>query len=126
MIAIEAEIKESIKNLVGDPTNQGAESTLRKLEMERNDILRQEEEQWRLRSKALWLAIGDSNTKYFHNLASHNRVKKHIWDIKAINGELKNDRETLKQEALHYYNFFYKATAGPNIAEKCKLIDYYP
>jgi hypothetical protein len=48
MIELEVDIKEIINLLAGDPTNQGAESSLRHLEMERNNILRQEEDQWRL------------------------------------------------------------------------------
>jgi hypothetical protein len=88
MIAIEADIKDLIKYLVGDPSNQGAELSLWQLELERNGILRREEEQWHLRSRALWLASGDNNTKYFHNFASHNRVRKHIWEIKGGNDDL--------------------------------------
>jgi hypothetical protein len=126
MLAMEEEIKEIIKNLVGDPTNQGTEATCRQLETERNDILRQEEEQWRLHRRALWLASGDSNTKYFHNLAPHNRVKNHIWDIKGINGDLENDQVSLKKEAILYYKKIYKASFGPNTVEQCKLIEYYP
>jgi hypothetical protein len=109
MIAMEADIKELIKLLAGDPSNQGAESSLRQLELERNKILRQEEDQWQLRSRALWLASGDNNTKYFHNFANHNRVRKHIWEIKGDNDDLVNDSDSLKKEAVLHFKNFYKA-----------------
>jgi hypothetical protein len=51
------------------------------LESNRADILREQENAWRLRSRATWLKSGDSNTKYFHKLATYNRSKKSIWSI---------------------------------------------
>jgi hypothetical protein len=56
---IEVDIKDIIKYLSGDPTNEGAMVSLRQLEFERNEILRKEEEQWCLRSRALWLFNGE-------------------------------------------------------------------
>jgi len=79
-----------------------------------------------LRSRALWLASGDTNTKYFHNFASHNRVKKYIWDIKGENGETVNDHALIKKEVATYFNNFYKAPNNLNTIEQCKLIDYFP
>jgi hypothetical protein len=62
-------------------------------------FLRAEEEQWRLRSRALWMSSGDKNTKYFHKLASFNRIRKHIWEIKRENGDLLTGQENIKEEA---------------------------
>ena len=45
------------------------------MELERNNILKGAEEQWRLRNRAIWMASGDNNTKYFHNFSSHRRTK---------------------------------------------------
>jgi hypothetical protein len=44
MVSLESDIKESIKTLVGDPTNQETKLSLRQLELERNGILRRDEE----------------------------------------------------------------------------------
>jgi len=47
------------------------ESTRQKvLESLRNATLRSEENAWRLRSRATWLKSSDSNSKFFHNVAS--------------------------------------------------------
>jgi hypothetical protein len=83
---------------------------LRCLEIERNELLRFEEEQWRLRSRALWLEGGDRNTKYFHKIASHNRVKKHIWEINRDDGDIVVDQQGIKDEAVHYFKQFYRAS----------------
>lgn len=42
----------------------------------RTQILKEREESWRLRSRAIWLTAGDDNTKFYHNFAN---------DRKAIN-----------------------------------------
>jgi len=66
---------------------------------------------------ALWLAIGDNNTKYFHKFANHNRVRKHIWEIKGDNDDLVNDSDSLKKEAVLHLKNFYKASTCPNLDE---------
>jgi hypothetical protein len=108
LLELEAEIKAVLLSPFEDQTNQGTESLLRKLELERNKILQQEEDHWRLRSRALWLASGDKNTKYFHNLASHNRAKKFIWDIKGVDGAGVIDQDSLKKEVVYISRTFTK------------------
>jgi hypothetical protein len=79
-----------------------------------------------LRSRALWLASGDNNTTFFHNLANHNRVRKHIWEIKGDNGEPVNNSDAIKSEAVNHFKTFYKASTCTNVEEQCNLIDHYP
>jgi hypothetical protein len=73
-------------NLVEDSTNQRAKLYLQMLESKRNKLLRDDEETWRLRNRVIWVKSGDNNTKYFHNVVSHNRNKKHVCEIMDGNG----------------------------------------
>jgi hypothetical protein len=126
LLNLEADIKETILRMVGDPNNLEEGKILRQLELERNLILRGIEEQWRLRSRATWLESGDNNTKFFHNYASHSRNQKHIWEIIGGNGVKINDQDLLKQEAVHYFQNFYKAPTVQNTTDQCKIIDMFP
>jgi hypothetical protein len=126
MLSIEAEIKKISDILSIDFNDLGAKDTLSSLETERNEILRKEEQHWQMRSRALWMAGGDRNTKFFHKIASQNRVKKHIWEIEKEDGALVKDQLGIKNEVVHYLSSFYRASSTVNIEEQCKLIDLFP
>jgi hypothetical protein len=119
LLELDVDIKVFINLLTSDTLNQVAESSLRRLEVERNALLLQEENKWRLRSRATWLASGDCNTKFFHNFASHNQSQKIIWDIKGEDGDPVNEDSLLKKEVVTYYKNFYKESICHNTAEQC-------
>jgi hypothetical protein len=79
LLSLEYAIKETIIDLVVNPSNLENELSLRQMEGVRNNILKEVEDQWRLHSRAIWLASGDNNTKFFHKYATFNRTRKHIW-----------------------------------------------
>ena len=61
---------ESIMDLDGGGMlNQESKDTLVVLVGCRNTLLLDQEETWRLKSRAIWLACGDENTKFFHAYA---------------------------------------------------------
>jgi hypothetical protein len=126
MLEIEAGITENIKSLLEDHSDLDSEAALRALESERNGILRKEEELWRLRSRALWLSCGDKNTKYFHKIASYNRIKNHIWEIKNEAGELVSDQKSIKSEVVRYFKHLYREPTSSFIADQCKLVELFP
>jgi len=55
------------------------DNKMRCLEKARNKFLLEEEERWRLKSRALWIVSGDKNTRFFHRFTSHRRNKKFLW-----------------------------------------------
>ncbi len=59
--------KANFNGLVGDQ--------LRAVEQEVDRLLLNDEIHWIQRSRPIWLAVGDKNTKFFHQFASHSRKK---------------------------------------------------
>jgi len=47
----------------------------------RSQILKEREESWRLRSKAIWLIEGDNNTKFFHKFSNGRKAINTIWEL---------------------------------------------
>jgi len=99
---------------------------MRILETEQNAIVKEEEEKWRLWSRALWLSSGDKNTRYFHKLASHNRVRKHIWQIKNGQGDIVTEQESIKDATVNYYKDFYKSSIVLSPLEQFNVMEFYP
>lgn len=50
---------------------------------------------WRQKSRELWLATGDLNSKFFHAAAVSNKMKIFIATLKNSNGEWMESRETI-------------------------------
>jgi hypothetical protein len=90
------------------------------LEWNRFQILRWEEETWRIRSRAQWIKCGDNNTKYFHKMAKFNRNRKHVWEITNSSGVHLTDQGEIKKEAVNHFKLFFEAKSEHNINDLAK------
>lgn len=128
LINLESEINNLI--LLSSTTNLSIEDvdTLKRLERDRAHILREEEMRRRLRSRATWLKWGDSNTKYFHSLANHNRNNKQIWSIQSDCGETLREQDSIKAEAVSFFGKLFKANEShlqPKKSGRCESLSEY-
>jgi hypothetical protein len=126
LVALESEIKDKNKLLESDISNNALVVSLRLLEGERNEILKSEEYQWRLRSRALWLSGGDKNSKFFHSYASAKRVQKHIWKIKLGPDSIATEQNSIKEAVVHYFKDFFKSSNEQVMPDQCKLCRILP
>jgi hypothetical protein len=53
---------------------------LKRLEGIKKGLLEKEEAKWKLKNRAIWLAEGDENTKFFQNYARHRKNTNTIWE----------------------------------------------
>jgi hypothetical protein len=64
---------------------------LQSVEKEVDELLVQDEVYWRQRSRATWLAVGNKNTKFFHQYASHCKKKNQVVGLKDDMGRWHTD-----------------------------------
>jgi mannosylglycoprotein endo-beta-mannosidase len=55
------------------------------------NLLAKEGVTWRLKSRAVWLAKGDSNTKFFHKYANFRKNLNAIWEVDNHDGEMEKN-----------------------------------
>jgi hypothetical protein len=60
---------------------------IKNLENTRLKWLKVEEQEWRQKSRAVWIKDGDNNTQFFHQFTNYRRNHNSIWEIKNGNGE---------------------------------------
>ena len=85
---VEAQIMEMYENNREGVFNSLELHELKKLEAMKESLLLQEENKWRLKSRALWLAEGDQNTKLFHSYASQRKNINTIQEVKNTRGNI--------------------------------------
>jgi hypothetical protein len=112
LCSLENEISYRIQNMVEGLCNTMKDTPLKYLENERNTLLKEIEEQWRQRSRAIWIKSGDLNTKFFHNFASFRRNSKYVWEIHGEEGQVYSGQENIKSTTLNHFKDFYKEQRG--------------
>ncbi|CAL1377121.1 unnamed protein product [Linum trigynum] len=68
-----------------------------------DQLLIMEEISWRQKSREIWLKRGDKNTNYFHKMASYNRRRNLVSNIR-VNGVLVEGQEALKEAFVGHFN----------------------
>jgi hypothetical protein len=123
---LESEIIQHINKSTTSVLSMEESASLKALESRRASILREEENCWRLRSRATWLKSGDSNSKFFHKVASYNRNKKFIWSIESERAGLLRGQEAIKDEVVSHFEQLFKANSNHNLHEKCSTASLFP
>jgi hypothetical protein len=89
------------------------------------DLLRQEEETWRQKSRVNWLATGDRNTKFFHAYASSRKQINTIWDITKEDGTIISNKLDLQKEVVDYFQNIFKAHTDLAISDQLAVLRNY-
>jgi hypothetical protein len=71
-------------------------------------ILKQEEDYWKQRSKTHWLKDGDSNTKFFHAVASARRKRNNISKLCDNEGNVVQEQQGMCDIAKEYFDSLFK------------------
>lgn len=103
-----------------------AKNSLTDLEAQRSKILKEREETWRLRSKAIWLKVGDDNTNFFHNCAKGRRASNTIWKIPTDHGQFTHNFHQLAHLGNNHFQQLFRAPPGASLAEIICIARLFP
>ena len=73
------------------------------------ELNHREEIMWKQRSRIMWLAAGDKNTKFFHLRASQRRRKNRIIKLKKANGQCTENESEMGAMASEFYKTLYSS-----------------
>ena len=79
-----------------------------------------------LKSRAKWEMLGDSNTKYFHALASGRRNQNTIWALKDEEGLCVEEEASLKELGLRHFSHIFRDDKQTCILAQLKVVMLYP
>eukprot|EP00253_Pinus_taeda_P009309 PITA_09309 len=82
-----------------------------------------EEKYWRLKSRSIWLKVGDRNSSFFHKQAQARKGWNYIIEIKEENNVLK-DFASIKKAASKHFEKLYKEDIGAD--QNDSLLDVVP
>jgi hypothetical protein len=102
------------------------ENKVKKLEVACNKNLLEEEERWRLKSRAIMDIQWRQNTKFFHRFASFRRNKKHLWEIEDEEGRIYQKQEDIKNSAINYFKSFYQAEGTNILGDQVDIVRLFP
>ena len=91
----------------------GSNHRVRELKMEINELLVKENTMWRQRAKALWLAEGDMNSRYFHSQATQRFQRNRILVIQnSVGTWVAHPDDVGKAFTIFYQDLF--ASSNPS------------
>jgi hypothetical protein len=99
---------------------------LLQLEKKRIKLLKEKEETWRLKSRAIWLESGDENTKFFQAYAKGRKNVNTIWHLKDQDKNLETSFEGMSTQGKNYFQNLFKADSQATIEEVVKVAQYFP
>ena len=123
-------IKEDLKSLESLEGNgyssQASKEKILQLEKLQNKILLDKEEEWRLKSRAVWLKAGDENTKFFHNFAKGRKSVNTIWSLKDDEGREVKTFQGLSALGQRHFQRLFSDSGEASIAEVIRIAQSFP
>jgi len=103
-----------------------AKLNLIELENKRARILKEREETWRLKSRTIWLKVGDENTRYFQNFAKGRKASNTIWKLPIPNGGIAKTFHQLSQLGISHFQQRFKEPPVTNLAKIIQVAGHFP
>ncbi|KAF8049515.1 hypothetical protein N665_2190s0002 [Sinapis alba] len=82
-----------------------------------NQAYREEEEYWKLKSRNIWLCLGDRNTRFYHGITRMKKASNKMKPIKDINGVIHSQDETIAKVAEDYFRDMFSSSSTIPLSE---------
>ena len=93
--------------------------------MEKQKILRHAQLTWQLKSRTKWDLQGDSNTKFFHAVASGKRLHNMIWSLEDSEGVSIKEESALKEMGKNHFSAIFKDEGGTDLVQQLKVVSLF-
>jgi hypothetical protein len=117
------ETQKELDDLLNSHNSQTQTNNIRNKEKELDDLLEMEELWWSQRSKAMWLAQGDKNTKFFHQKVSQRRKKNKIEGIGNSMGNNHTEQEDIEQIFVNHFKTLFTSQQTYNIPVVTQVVE---
>eukprot|EP00253_Pinus_taeda_P028429 PITA_28429 len=107
-------------------STQSSKDRILSLEKAQNQILLAKEEEWRLKSRAIWLKLGDENTSFFHNYAKGRKSANTIWSLKDEEGRVVKTFTDLSGLGLRHFQRIFSDSGEATITEVMRIAQCFP
>lgn len=104
------QLKKKLKTIRQDYNHYDSGVEIRRTERQIDNILLDEEIDWKQRSRADWLTEGDKNTKFFHAKASARKRKNRISGLEDENGIWNENVEDVERLFCEYFTIIFTST----------------
>ena len=115
--------RKMLKEAKKEAMRTGVDFQVRELKKEIDELVDREYRMWFQRSKALWAANGDKNSKFFHCRATQRKWKNSILNIHKADGEWSSDMEQVTEVLITYFKELYNSTNLPPCAAATNSIN---
>lgn len=88
---------------------------IKSLDHDKAILLQNEEAIWRLKIRALWISLGDRNTKFFHSYANQRKVHKAIWEVSDANGVRVTSQSEIEGATSNFFGTLFKKQSVSNL-----------
>eukprot|EP00253_Pinus_taeda_P016222 PITA_16222 len=123
---IDAELRALEEPEADGYVNQESKDKVLMLEKQRSKILLDREEEWRLKSRAIWLKAEYENTKFFHNYAKGRKNANTIWKLKDQDGREATSFEDLSRMGKAHFQNLFTEQEGITLAEIIRTAQCFP
>jgi hypothetical protein len=117
-----AEIRKKLSRIWNSPPSKELQEKANKLARDLDELLLREELMWRQRSRAIYIRVGDKNTKWFQQKATWRRKKNTITKLKDDRGTWVEDTTAIHEMTNSFFKNLYKKEDGIDPTEILELV----